>query len=218
LAGGDYQARELTLFHQGSRFEVWRRDHRISRVELAVPGLHNILNSLACFAALSELGISPGIISSSLKSFSGAARRFQWKGERRGVSVVDDYAHHPTEVKATLRAARTGEWKRIVAVFQPHLYSRTLYLQNELAEALTEADIAVVTDIYGAREDPQPGVTGKLVVNGMLRRNPRSPVVYLPRLGSVVEYLEAVAQPGDLVLTLGAGDIHRVGERFLESR
>jgi len=218
LAGGDYQARELTLFHQGSRFEVWRRDHRISRVELAVPGLHNILNTLACFAALSELGISPGIISSSLKSFSGAARRFQWKGERRGVSVVDDYAHHPTEVKATLRAARTGEWKRIVAVFQPHLYSRTLYLQNELAEALTEADIAVVTDIYGAREDPQPGVTGKLVVNGMLRRNPRSPVVYLPRLGSVVEYLEAVTQPGDLVLTLGAGDIHRVGERFLESR
>jgi UDP-N-acetylmuramate--alanine ligase len=216
LAEGEYQARELTLYHQGSRFEVWRREHRICDVELAVPGLHNILNALGCCAVLSELGVSPGVISSSLKSFSGAARRFQWKGERQGVSVVDDYAHHPTEVKATLRAARTGEWKRIIAVFQPHLYSRTLYLQNELAEALAEADIAVVTDIFGAREDPQPGVTGKLVVNGMLRHRHRSPVVYLPRLGNVVDYLKSATRPGDLVLTLGAGDVHRVGERFLE--
>jgi UDP-N-acetylmuramate--alanine ligase len=132
------------------------------------------------------------------------------------VSEVDDYAHHPTELKATLRAARTGDWDRVIAVFQPHLYSRTRYLRDEFAQALLEADIAVVTDVYGAREDPQPGVSGKMIVDSLLRRHPRFPIVYLPRLTSVVDYLEATTQPGDLVLTMGAGDVHRVGERFLD--
>ncbi|MHB0979692.1 MAG: UDP-N-acetylmuramate--L-alanine ligase [Thermoleophilia bacterium] len=214
--GSDYQAREVGLHHRGSRFEVWRRGHRLTTAELVVPGQHNILNALACFAALGDLGVSPAKIAGSLRSFTGAARRFQWKGERNGVSVVDDYAHHPTELKATLRAARTGEWARVVAVFQPHLYSRTRYMHHEFAQALLEADIAVVTDIYGAREDPQPGVSGKLIVDSLLRVNPRSPVVYLPRLSQVVEYLDQVAIPGDVVLTMGAGDVHRVGERLLE--
>ncbi len=96
-------------------------------------------------------------------------RRFQWKGERDGVTVVDDYAHHPTELRATLSAAREGEWSRVIAVFQPHLYSRTEFLQAEFAEALLGADVAVVTDVYGAREDPMPGVSGKLIVDGILR-------------------------------------------------
>ncbi|MHB1343069.1 MAG: UDP-N-acetylmuramate--L-alanine ligase [Thermoleophilia bacterium] len=214
--GSDYQAREVGLHHRGSRFEVWRRGHRLTTAALVVPGQHNILNALACFAALGELGVSPAKIAASLRSFTGAARRFQWKGERRGVTVVDDYAHHPTELKATLRAARTGEWTRVVAVFQPHLYSRTRYLHHEFAKALLEADVAVVTDIYGAREEPQPGVSAKLIVDSVLRENPRFPVVYLPRLTSVVEYLDQVTVPGDVVLTMGAGDVHRVGERLLE--
>jgi len=103
----------------------------------------------------------------------------------------------------------------VIAVFQPHLYSRTEFLHAEFGEALLEADVAVVTDVYGAREAPRPGVSGKLIVDSMLRSAAKKPVVYLPRLGSVVEYLEQIAMPGDLVLTLGAGDIHRVGERFL---
>jgi len=150
-----------------------------------------------------------------LEGFSGAVRRFQLKGERDGVTVVDDYAHHPTELRATLSAAREGSWSRIIAVFQPHLYSRTEFLQTEFAEALLEADVAVVTDVYGSREDPMPGVSGKLIVDGILRLQKSKPVVYLPRLGSVVDYLDAATEPGDLVLTLGAGDVHRVGERFL---
>ncbi len=132
--------------------------------------------------------------------------------------MVDDYAHHPTELRATLRAAREGEWSRVIAVFQPHLYSRTEFLHAEFAEALLEADVAVVTDVYGAREHPRPGVSGKLIVDSILRHSRNKPVVYLPRLGSIVDYLSRTTVPGDLVLTLGAGDIHRVGERFLETR
>ena len=142
-------------------------------------------------------------------------RRFQLKGHKDGITVVDDYAHHPTELRATLQAAREGAWDRIFAIFQPHLYSRTEYLHSEFAEALLEADVAVVTDVYGAREDPRPGVSGKLIVDSILRLDKRTPVVYLPRLNSVVDYLKGAAAPGDLVLTLGAGDVHRVGERFL---
>jgi UDP-N-acetylmuramate--alanine ligase len=214
--GSDYEAREVTLHHHGSRFEVWRRGFRLIDAELLIPGQHNILNALACFASLVELGVSPALVARSLAGFTGAVRRFERKGERRGVTVVDDYAHHPTEIKATLRAARTGEWERIIAVFQPHLYSRTVYLQKEFAEAMLEADIPVITDVYGAREDPTPGVSGMLIVNHVLAERPSSPAVYLPRLSSVVDYLEAYARPGDLVLTMGAGDVHRVGERFLE--
>ena len=184
--------------------------------ELAVPGQHNILNALGCFATLSDLGVSPSRIAASLRSFSGAVRRFQWKGERDGVSVVDDYAHHPTELKATLRAARTGEWQRVVAVFQPHLYSRTRFLHDDFARRAARGRRRVVTDVYGAREEPEPGVSGKLIVDSILRLQPRFPVVYLPRLAAVVDYLREIAVDGDLVLTMGAGDVHRVGEGFLE--
>ena len=174
-----------------------------------------MLNALACFATLSELGIDTSVVVAALNTFNGAVRRFQRIGERDGVTVVDDYAHHPTELLATLRAAQEGEWSRVIAVFQPHLYSRTEFLHAEFADALMEADVAVVTDVFGAREAPRPGVSGKLIVDSMLRNSVKKPVAYLPRLGSIVEYLEQIVTPGDLVLTLGAGDIHRVGERFL---
>jgi UDP-N-acetylmuramate--alanine ligase len=201
--------------HLGSSFEVWQRGRKLAEAGLIVPGRHNVLNALACFATLTELGVGPEQINAALGSFGGAVRRFQLKGEKAGVTVVDDYAHHPTELRATLRAARDGDWTRVLAVFQPHLYSRTEFLHAEFAEALLEADVAVVTDVYGAREDPLPGVSGKLIVDSMLRMDRCKPVAYLPRLGSVVDYLEGVAVPGDLILTLGAGDVHRVGERFL---
>ena len=217
VAEADYQARGVSLRRLGSTFEVWRRDERLAVAELEVPGEHNVLDALACFATLAELGVPAEDIAATLRSFTGAVRRFQWKGERNGVSVFDDYAHHPTELKATLLAARGGDWKRVIAVFQPHLYSRTEFLHQEFAEALLEADVAVITDVYGAREDPLPGVSGKLIVDSLLRLDRCSPVAYLPRLSSVVDYLGALAEPGDLILTLGAGDVHRVGERYLTS-
>jgi UDP-N-acetylmuramate--alanine ligase len=213
--GAAYQARAVTPVGTGSCFEVWRNDKKLATVTLRVPGKHNVLDALACFATLSELGVAPERIVAPLGGFTGAVRRFQWKGERDGVTVVDDYAHHPTELRATLSAAREGDWSRVIAVFQPHLYSRTEFLQAEFAEALLEADVAVVTDVYGARENPMPGVSGKLIVDGILRMQKSKPVVYLPRLSSIVDYLNRSTVPGDLVLTLGAGDVHRVGERFL---
>ena len=213
--GADYQARAVTPVGTGSRFEVWKHDAKLATVTLRVPGKHNVLDALASFATLAELGVATGRIVAPLEGFSGAVRRFQLKGERDGVTVVDDYAHHPTELAATLSAAREGAWSRVIAVFQPHLYSRTEFLQAEFAEALLQADVAVVTDVYGAREDPMPGVSGKLIVDGILRMRKSMPVVYLPRLSSIVEYLNRSTVPGDLVLTLGAGDVHRVGERFL---
>lgn len=215
--GVDFQARAVVAKSPGNSFEVWRAEERLAQMTLQVPGRHNVLNALASFAVLTEMGATPGQIVPALEAFTGAARRFQFKGRRDGITVVDDYAHHPTELKATLTAAREGEWSRVIAVFQPHLYSRTEFLQNEFAEALLEADVAVVTDVYGAREDPKPGVSGKLIVDGILKLEKSKPVVYLPRLGSIVDYLSSVTSPGDLVLTLGAGDVHRVGERFLVS-
>ena len=213
--GAAYQARAVVPVGTGSCFEVWRNDQRLATLTLRVPGKHNVLDALAAFTTLAELGVSPERIVAPLEGFTGAVRRFQWKGERDGVTVVDDYAHHPTELRATLSAAREGAWSRVIAVFQPHLYSRTEFLQTEFAEALLEADVAVVTDVYGAREDPMPGVSGKLIVDGILRLQKSKPVVYLPRLSSIVDYLNRATVPGDLVLTLGAGDVHRVGERFL---
>jgi UDP-N-acetylmuramate--alanine ligase len=214
-SGADFEAREVVARHMGSSFELWSQGRRLAAATLQVPGRHNVLNALACFATLTELGVAPDRITPVLATFGGAVRRFQWKGERDGVTVVDDYAHHPTELRATLRAAREGDWSRVVAVFQPHLYSRTEFLHAEFAEALLEADVAVVTDVYGAREEPRPGVSGKLIVDSLARLDRHKPVVYLPRLGSVVDYLEESTLPGDLILTLGAGDVHRVGERFL---
>lgn len=211
-----YEARAVVAKHPGASFEVWQRGRKVTALTLSVPGRHNVQNALAGFATLSELGLKAEQIVPALNTFSGAVRRFQFKGQRDGVTVVDDYAHHPTELLATLRAARDGEWARVIAVFQPHLYSRTEFLHAEFAEALLEADIAVVTEVYGAREDPMPGVSGKLIVDSMLGLAKNKPVAYLPRLGSIVEYLRRAAIPGDLVLTLGAGDVHRVGERFLE--
>ena len=129
--------------------------------------------------------------------------------------VVDDYAHHPTEITATLTAAKQGDHGRVIAVFQPHLFSRTRYLQREFGQALTLADEAIVTDIFPAREEPEPGVTGKLIVDAYLAERPGGPVSYLPRISDVVGNLATRVRPGDLVLTLGAGDVFRVGELLL---
>jgi UDP-N-acetylmuramate--alanine ligase len=190
---------------------------------LGVPGHHNALNGAAAFAAAVELGTDPALAASALASYRGAARRLEPKGEAGGVRVLDTYAHHPTELAADLRAAReiilsgtAGRGGRVIAVFQPHLYSRTRIFAAEFGAALGLADEAVVLDVYAAREDPEPGVTGRLVADAV----PGSPVSgctvhYVPDFADVPKVVAALARPGDLVLTMGAGDITRIGPLVL---
>ncbi|MDO8736396.1 MAG: UDP-N-acetylmuramate--L-alanine ligase [Thermoleophilia bacterium] len=185
------------------------------RVSLMVRGVHNVMNSLAAIAVLDLIGTSPRDAGAALASFSGAARRFQIKGEAAGVTIVDDYAHHPTEIAATLEAARSGGWTRVIGAFQPHLYSRTRYLHDEFGKALNNCDLAIVTDIYGAREEPEPGISGKLVIDSALKWSPNANVAYIPKTRDIVPLLLRELRPGDLLLTIGAGDIFKVGEDLL---
>ena len=184
-------------------------------VSLRVRGLHNVMNSLAAIAVLDLIGVEPADAAGALAKFSGAARRFQIKGEAAGVTIVDDYAHHPTEIAATLEAARSGGWKRVIGAFQPHLYSRTRYLHDEFGQAMGGCDLAIITDIFGAREEPEPGISGKLVVDSALRWEPAANIAYIPKPRDIVPLLLRDLRPGDIVLTIGAGDIFKVGEDLL---
>ena len=196
---------------------VSRGEAEARPVQLPVPGAHNALNALAAIAVGSEVGIPFETISDALARYGGVRRRFELRGAAAGVTVVDDYAHNPSKVRAVLAAAREQAPHRLVAVFQPHLYSRTMHLGRELGAALSAADLVVVTDVYGAREDPQPGITGKIVVDGVLDAEPRRRVAYLPKRGDIVPYIAERALPGDLVLTIGAGDVTMLCDEILGS-
>jgi UDP-N-acetylmuramate--alanine ligase len=213
---GDLVADVQHVDDRGSEFTVRAGNMELGRVQLRVPGEHNVLNALSALATLRHTGIDVAEAAPHLASFSGAARRFQELGRCGGIVVVDDYAHHPTEIEATLTAAQAGDHERVIAVFQPHLYSRTRHLQREFGRALTLADEAVVTDVFPAREEPEPGITGKLIVDAYLLERPGGPVNYLPKLPDVVRYLAARVRSGDLVLTMGAGDVFHVGEELLQ--
>mgnify|MGYP001791524892 CR=1 FL=1 len=214
----DYQAGNISITREGTEFDLLSHGTGSGGplpVSLAVRGVHNVLNSLAALAVMDLVGVSPKKSAPALTMFSGAARRFQIKGEVGGVTIVDDYAHHPTEIQATLEAARSAGWTRVIGAFQPHLYSRTRYLHDEFGQALNLCDLAIITDIYGAREEPEPGISGKLVVDSALKWAPESRVAYIPRARDIVPLLLNELRPGDLVLTLGAGDIFKVGEDLL---
>jgi len=175
---------------------------------LAVPGEHNRRNAACALAALELAGVGRADAAAALAEFRGAGRRLEGRGEAGGVRVVDDYAHHPAELAATLAAARELAGRgRVVALFQPHLYSRTLHLAHELAAALSAADAACVTDVYPAREEPIDGVTGKLVSDRLTELRPGMPVGWAPTVGDGAAIAASLARPGDLVLTVGAGDV-----------
>ncbi|MEO3783492.1 UDP-N-acetylmuramate--L-alanine ligase [Actinocorallia sp. B10E7] len=196
----------------GSTFEL----SGVGPVELSVPGRHNALNAAAVVAVAKALGADLAKVVEGLAAFGGARRRLELKGEAGGVQVFDSYAHHPTELTADLSATRdyVGESgrSRIVVVFQPHLYSRTRFFAAEFGAALGAADVAVVLDVYGAREDPEPGVSGRLIVDAV----PEGPQVhYLPDFATAAERVAALAAPGDVVITAGAGDVTTLGPRIL---
>ncbi len=189
-------------------------------VELGVAGRHNVLNSLAAASVARWLGHDAYHALASLIRFSGVRRRFQLKGEHGQIRVIDDYAHHPTELSATLEVARAllSSEGRVIAVFQPHRYSRTRALYRDFGEVLTLADTVLVTDVYGAGEMPQPGVSGKLIVDAVCEDPVRPPdVYYIPDQHDIPGVLRAIAQPKDTVLTMGAGDISRVGDELLNT-
>jgi UDP-N-acetylmuramate--alanine ligase len=213
-AGGQVTAAELALSALRSSFVLVVDDAR-APVTLRVPGAHNVSNALAAAAACLEIGLDVARVARGLSDFRGVERRFQRRGHARGVTVIDDYAHHPTEVRATLAAARPGPWERVVAVFQPHRYSRTAALWREFGGAFADADRVVITDVYGAGEQPVPGVSGKLVADSVCARLPGRPVAYLPHRDELLSYLASAARPGDVLLTLGAGDISSVGDELL---
>ena len=184
------------------------------RISLAVPGRHNALNAAAAFAAAVELGVPAEEAAAGLAAYRGAQRRLEPKGEAAGVRVLDSYAHHPTELAADLRAAREiSGGGRVIAVFQPHLYSRTRIFAAELGAALDLADQAFVLEVYAAREDPEPGVTGRLVADAV----PSGTARYLPEFQAVPQAVAAAARPGDLVLTMGAGDVTTLGPLLVDA-
>ncbi|WP_406673068.1 UDP-N-acetylmuramate--L-alanine ligase [Nonomuraea sp. N2-4H] len=214
VRGDDYRVGEVRPDGFGTVFSIEGR----GEVRLAVPGAHNALNATAVIAVADELGMPFEEIRDGLGAFTGAKRRFEAKGEAGGVAVFDSYAHHPTELAADLRAARdvvasysgTG---RVIAIFQPHLYSRTRFFADEFGAALGLADEVIVLDVYGAREDPEPGVSGAMVAG----RVPLPPerVVYAPDRSAVPALVAERARPGDIVLTMGAGDVTELGPQIV---
>jgi UDP-N-acetylmuramate--alanine ligase len=204
-----YRGLDVRLENFSSRFTVLRHGQLLGEVALDIPGAQNVSNALGVVALATELGIPWNQIVSALAEFRGASRRFEVKYRSVDYMVVDDYAHHPTEIKATLAAARNSGWKRVLALFQPHRYSRTKALLGEFAEAFHDASEVFITEIYAASEAAMAGVTGESVAE-MIRAAHHPKVHYEPTLGRLRAAVNSILQPGDLVITLGAGDIHRV--------
>jgi UDP-N-acetylmuramate--alanine ligase len=185
-------------------------------VRVGLPGRHQLWNAVGAMAAAGLVAdVGPAEAAEALRGFSGVRRRYERRGTARGAQFVDDYAHHPTEIAATLAAARAESAGRLVAVFQPHRYSRTAAMWRALGESLAGADLAVLTDVYGAGETPVPGITGKLLVDALCESAPGRRTVYLPHRADVAAFLAGEIRSGDVVLTLGAGDITVVGEEIM---
>ena len=209
----EFQAERRLYREVRSTFVVKHQGKKLGEVEMMVPGAHNIKNALAVIALGTEMNIDFNTISNGLKQFSGVKRRFEIKGIFDDVMVVDDYAHHPTEVSATLRAIKNGWDRRLVAVFQPHLYSRTQDLYEDFARSFLISDVLLVTDVYPAREEPIAGVTGELITN-MAKSMGHENVYWVEDKKRLVAAMKALVEPGDLVITMGAGDIWRICDKY----
>ena len=209
----DLQAREITVHGLSMIFTVFYHNEKLGRVELKMPGLHNVHNALAAIATALELNLDFAIIQEALKNFEGIHRRFQLKGKFNDITLIDDYGHHPTEIKATLSTAKNIWERRLVVIFQPHRYTRTRDLFKDFLSAFNQADILVLTDIYPAGEDPLPGVKTETLFQG-IKKHGHKQVHYFPRKEKIVDHILKLLNPGDVVITLGAGDIWQVGEQL----
>ncbi|HEY3307711.1 MAG TPA: UDP-N-acetylmuramate--L-alanine ligase [Desulfuromonadaceae bacterium] len=215
-AQADIRATHVKLVGGKTSFVAHYKGYRMGEISFAMPGAHNVLNALACIAVAMELDIPFDQIQEGFATFGGVGRRFQVKGEIKGIMVVDDYGHHPVEIKATLSAAKSG-WpeRRLVVAFQPHRYTRTKELFDDFVKCFYDADVLVLTDIYAASEEPIPGISAEALVNTIKKHGQRD-VTYIADRESLPEYLSSIVQPGDIVMSLGAGNIWQAGEGLLK--
>ena len=206
-AGADFQLSDPVTTRTAAAFTLRRRGTEDLRVRLPVPGVHNALNATAAIACAEHLGVPAARSAEILAHYGGVARRYEFRGEAGGVTFVDDYAHLPGEVAAILATARSGGWRRIVCVYQPHRYTRTAALWRDFGPAFADADLVALTEVYAAGEPPRPGVNGKLLVDSLLEIEPHKRVGWFPHRRDLVRYLAGELRPGDLCLTAGAGDL-----------
>lgn len=211
----DVQAVEISHRENTSIFTVMRGSNELGQIRLQIPGLHNVKNGLAAITVGLELGVPFPKIKTGIEKFTGVYRRWEVKADIDGITVVDDYAHHPTEIRATLQGAKAGWRRRVVCVFQPHLYSRTRDLYQDFGRAFFDADILIITDVYPAREEPIPGVTGELIANAA-REFGHKAVYYIQDKREIPAFLMKVKRVGDIIVTMGAGDIWKYGEEFVK--
>jgi UDP-N-acetylmuramate--alanine ligase len=211
----DLQAREVTVSKLSMIFKVFYQNEELGTVELKMPGLHNVYNALAAIAIAVELNLDFTVVQDALKTFEGVQRRFQVKGECNNIILVDDYGHHPTEIRATLSAAKEIWKRRLVVVFQPHRYTRTRDLFKDFLTAFNQADLLLLTDIYAAGEDPLPGINAESLFLGIKEHGHKN-IHYHPQKEEIVDHLLTLLEPEDVVITLGAGDIWQVGEQLLQ--
>ncbi|AJQ27377.1 UDP-N-acetylmuramate--L-alanine ligase [Pelosinus fermentans] len=211
-----YMARNLSTQGATTTYDVYHNEQLLGSIKINVPGRHNVGNSLAAVIVGLNIGLTFQEIAEGLAHFQGAKRRFQTKAKINGVWIIDDYAHHPTEIATTLLAARQTEPNRLICVFQPHRYSRTAFLRNEFGSAFQSSDILVLTDVYSAGEAPIPGITGEVLKEEVERQTSKK-VIYIADKDKIARYLSQIVEPGDLVITMGAGNVYCVGEELIES-
>jgi len=211
----DLQAVDIVHRQNTSSFLVVYGGKDLGRVQLQIPGKHNVQNALAAITVGLELNVPFENVKAGIEKFTGVFRRWEVKAEVNGITIVDDYAHHPTEIKATLAAAKAGWRRRVICVFQPHLYSRTRDFYEEFGRAFFNAGILLVTEVYPAREEPIQGVSGELIANAAKGFGHKH-VHYIPDKRMVPEFLMKIKQTGDIIITMGAGDIWRFGEEFIK--
>jgi UDP-N-acetylmuramate--alanine ligase len=211
----DVQAVDIIHKNNVTTFTVVRGDVELGQVVLQLPGKHNVQNALAALTVGLELGVPFEKAKAGIEKFTGVFRRWEKKGDIDGITLYDDYAHHPTECRATLAGAKAGWRRRLICVFQPHLYSRTRDFYEEFGKAFLQADVLVVTDVYPAREEPIQGINGELITNAAKQYGHKE-VHYVPDKKAVPEFLLGLAKQGDIIVTMGAGDIWKYGEEFLK--
>ncbi len=209
----DFRATNIVMDGKGTAFDVVHGAENLGRVTINIPGRHNILDAMATVVTGINIGLTVPDMAMALKNFHGAKRRFETKGREKGVWIVDDYGHHPTEITATLEAAKETNPGRLICVFQPHRYSRTKLLHTEFGTAFDAADVLILTDIYSAGEEPIPGIDGTTILYDVKNFTGKSPI-YIEKREDIAKYLADMAKDGDLIITMGAGDIYKTGEEL----